>query len=152
MLGKIIAWNTILSFPIKCTNFVSSDFQYGSQSFPSLSAHSLVAEMYPIGASNQTYSTFPSAPSSGTGIPQSKSRVTALGCKPSSNQDLHCPCTLCFQSSLWSTKIHCTNHSWCSFNGKNQCFVDFSSGLFPVIALLGSIRSVALWEVPQLSH
>ena len=50
---------------------------------------SLVLEMYPIGASNHTYKTFPSAPSTGTGIPQSRSRLTARGCKPMSSQLLH---------------------------------------------------------------
>src|SRR5690606_40498067 len=98
-------WKTMLSFPIKCTSLVSWSFQYGVQSFTSLSAHSLVDEIYPIGASTHTYSTFPSAPSTGTGISQSKSRVTALGFSPSSSQDFSCPYTLDFQSFLCPSKI-----------------------------------------------
>ena len=44
---------------------------------------------------------FASAPSTGTGTPQSKSRVMLRGCKPSPlcSQLLHCPNTLVFQSS-----------------------------------------------------
>ena len=62
---------------------MSEFFQYGSQSLLLARAHSLVAEIYPIGASNQTYKTLFSASFSGTGIPQSKSLVIALGFKPS---------------------------------------------------------------------
>src|SRR5690606_9043765 len=104
------------------------------------------------GASNQTYSTFPSASFTGTGIPQSRSRVTARGRKPSSIQLLHWPSTLVFQSFLWSTKIHCFRKSSYSFKGRNQCFVSFKTGLFPEITLRGFIKSVALWLVPQFSH
>src|SRR6187402_3485568 len=131
MAGKMTQWNTILSFPIKCTSFVSSLFQYGSQSFPSLAAHSFVEEMYPIGASNQTYKTFPSAPSTGTGMPQSKSRVTALGFNPSSSHDLHWPKTFVFQSFAWSFKIHSFRKSSYLSKGKNQCFVLFMIGVSP---------------------
>ena len=35
-------------------NFVLESFQYGSHFFPFFSAHSLVEDIYPIGASNQT--------------------------------------------------------------------------------------------------
>jgi len=107
-------------------------------------AHSLVAEIYPIGASNQTYNTFPSAPSTGTGIPQSKSRVTALGLKPSSIQDFTCPKTFGFQSFLWPSKIHSFKNASCLSNGKNQCLVSFKEGTLPVIEDLGLIKSVAL--------
>ena len=41
--------------------------------------NSLVAEIYPIGASNHTYKTFPSASFTGTFTPQSRSRVMARG-------------------------------------------------------------------------
>ena len=80
---------------------VSLSFQYNSQS---LGRNSFVADIYPIGASNHTYNTFPSASFTGTGTPQSKSRVIARGCKPSplSNQLLHCPYTFDFQSLCWS--------------------------------------------------
>ena len=47
----------------------------------------MVDEIYPIGASNQTYKTFPIASLMGTGIPQSKSLVIALGLSPSLIQD-----------------------------------------------------------------
>ena len=60
-------------------------------------AHSFVAEIYPIGASNQTYNTLFSAPLIGTGIPQSKSLVIALGFNPSLIHDLTCPKTFVFQ-------------------------------------------------------
>src|SRR5690554_5316302 len=142
----------MLSFPIKCTNFVSSSFQYGSQSFPSRAAHSFVEEMYPIGASNQTYSFFPSALSTGTSIPQSKSRVTARGFKPSSNQDFTCPYTLGFQSFWCETKIHSRKKASYSFRGKNQCLVALDTGLVPVMVDTGLIKSVALSEVPHFSH
>ena len=39
--GNTIQWNTMLSLPMKCTNLVSSDFQYFSQS----GVRSLVAEI-----------------------------------------------------------------------------------------------------------
>ena len=100
--------------------------------------------MYPIGASNQTYNTFPSAPSTGTGIPQSKSRVTALGRNPSSIQDFTCPYTFGFQSSLCPSKIHSFKNASCLSKGKNQCLVSFTVGTFPVIVDLGLIKSVAL--------
>ena len=84
-------WKTILSFPIKWISSVLSSFQYFSQFCLLSIAHSLVEEIYPIGASNQTYKTFPLESLTGTGTPQSKSLVTALGFRPSSNHDLHCP-------------------------------------------------------------
>jgi len=68
-------------------------------------AHSIVDEIYPIGASNQTYNTFPSSSSIFTGIPQSRSLVTALGFNPLSNHDLTCPTTFVFHLSLFSTVI-----------------------------------------------
>src|SRR5690606_39815271 len=98
MAGKITQWKTILSLPIKWTSLVSLSFQFGCQSLPVFSAHSLVDEIYPIGASNQTYNFFPSAPSTGTSIPQYISRVTARGFNPSSNHDFTCPYTFDFQS------------------------------------------------------
>ena len=66
----------------------------------------MVEDIYPIGASNQTYKTLPIASLIGTGTPQSKSLVTALGFSPSSNQDLHWPYTFGFQKFLFSSKIH----------------------------------------------
>ena len=145
-------WNTILSFPIKWINSVSGFFQYFSQSLLLASAHSFVDEIYPIGASNQTYKTFPSAPFIGTDTPQSKSLVTALGFKPSSNHDLHCPYTLSFQSDLFFIKIQSSKNDWNSSNFRYQCLVSFKEGVFPVIDDFGSIRSIALWLVPHFSH
>src|SRR5690348_11367978 len=98
MIGKMMEWNTILSLPIKCTSFVSLSCQYGFQSLSLSSAHCLVALIYPIGASNQTYNTLPAASGNGTGTPQSRSLVTARGCKPASIQLLHWPSTFVFQS------------------------------------------------------
>src|SRR6056297_2960540 len=137
----------MLSFPMKWTIRVSSSFQYFSQS----SVSSLVAEMYPIGASNQTYSTLPSAPSTGTGTPQSRSRLTALGFSPWSIHDLHCPYTLGFHS-LCSSRIHCFSQGSYWSSGRYQCLVSFTTGLLPLSLEVGSIRSVGLSEVPHCSH
>ena len=51
----------------------------------------------------------------GTFTPQSRSLVTALGCKPASIQLLHWPSTLVFQSYWCSFKIHLRNQSSCLF-------------------------------------
>src|SRR3712207_3313550 len=107
--------------------------------------------MYPIGASTHTYNTFPSAPSTGTGIPQSRSRLTARGCKPMSSQLLHCPYTL-GRHSLWPSSIHWRSHPSCLSSGRYQCLVSFITGLLPLMALLGLIRSVGEREVPHFSH
>src|SRR5210317_2526245 len=127
----------------------SSPFQYASQVSGS---NSCVALMYPIGASNHTYITFPSAPSTGTGTPQSKSRVIARGCRPSPafNQLMHCPITLGFQPSRLSKKWRKSSDN--SSNGKNQLVVLRNSGTAPLKADLGAIKSVAFNDVPQLSH
>lgn len=66
MAGKTMQWKTILSLPMKCSNFVSSAFHHFSQLSGS---NSIVFDIYPIGASNQTYSTFPFASGRGTGTP-----------------------------------------------------------------------------------
>ena len=127
----------------------SSPFQYCSQVSGS---NSCVALMYPIGASNQTYMTLPSAPSTGTGTPQSKSRVMARGCNPSPafNQLMHCPMTLGFQPSRLSRKALSSSDN--SSNGKNQFVVLRNSGTAPLNVDLGAMRSVAFNDVPQLSH
>ncbi|CAI8174239.1 MAG: Uncharacterised protein [Flavobacteriales bacterium UBA4585] len=127
----------------------SSPFQYASQVSGSSSC---VALIYPIGASNQTYMTFPSASVTGTGTPQSRSRVMARGCSPSPafNQLMHCPITLGFQSSRLSKKA--LNSSDNSSNGKNQFVVLRNSGIAPLKVDFGAIRSVGLNDVPQLSH
>src|ERR1700744_4831758 len=128
MEGNIIQWNTMLSFPMKCTSRVSLSFQYFSQSLVS----SLVAEMYPMGASNHTYRTLPSAFGKGTFTPQSRSRVMARGCKPWLNHDLHCPNTLDFQSvweliysSIWGCNLS---------KGRNQFLVSLNTGFSPLKA------------------
>ena len=108
--------------------------------------------MYPIGASNQTYSFLPSAPATGTSIPQSKSRVTARGFKPSSIHDFTCPYTLGFQSFLCPSKIHSLKKSEYWSKGKNQCFVAFITGISPVIVDFGLIKSVAFKDEPHFSH
>ena len=46
----------------------------------------------------------------GTGIPQSRSRVMARGCRSISSQLLHCPYTF-GRHSLCSSRIHCFSHS-----------------------------------------
>ena len=46
--------------------------------------------------------------------------------------------------SRTSSKIHFRKKSSCLFKGKNQCFVSFTVGTFPVIADFGLIKSVAL--------
>src|SRR2546421_1778083 len=105
-----------------------------------------------MGASNHTYNTFPSASFNGTGMPQSRSLVTALGCKPASSQLLHCPSTFGFQSAAWSFNIHSRNHSSCLFNGRNQCFVSFFTGDLPLNVLRGLINWSGLSELPHFSH
>ncbi len=115
-------------------------------------AHCLVALIYPIGASNQTYNTLPSAPLIGTLIPQSKSRVTALGCNPPSIQLLHCPTTAGLQSSVCSLIIQFLKKSSCLFNGKYQCVVDFLIGALPLKVLTGLINSSGLNVFPHFSH
>ena len=148
MAGNTIQWNTILSLPMKCTILVSGSFHQVSQLSGS---SSFVLEIYPIGASNQTYSTFPSAPSTGTGIPQSRSRLTARGCNPISSQLLHCPYTFGFHS-LCPSSIHWRRNGSHLSKGRYQCLVSFITGWLPLIADFGLIRSVGLKEVPQASH
>src|SRR5690348_1577115 len=105
-----------------------------------------------MGASNQTYNTFPSAFGTGTLIPQSRSRVTALDCKPPSIHDLHCPTTVLLQSSLCSSRIHCFRNSSCLPNGRYQCVVFFLTGGWPLKVLTGLINSSGLRVLPQFSH
>src|SRR5574344_1984586 len=109
-------WKTILSLPIKCRSLVSSLFHHFSHSFGN---SSIVFEIYPIGASNQTYKTLPSAPSTGTGTPHSKSLLTARGCRPPSSQDLHCPYTFTFHSLCCSRIQSLSQGSYWS-NGRYQ--------------------------------
>src|SRR6185312_7394906 len=152
MTGKMMQWKTILSLPIKCTSRVSLSYQYGFQSLPVSIDHCLVAEIYPIGASNHTYSTFPSASFKGTFTPQSRSRVTALGCRPPSIQLRHCPTTFARQSSLCPTRIHSRrNFSYLS-SGRYQCRVLRFTGGLPLSVLCGSISISGLKDVPQFSH
>src|ERR1041385_1140303 len=108
--------------------------------------------MYPIGASNQTYNTFPSAPAIGTLTPQSRSRVIARGCKPSplSIQLLHCPYTLGFQ--LLCESMYALSFGDNLSKGKNQFFVCFRTGLLPLNVDFGSIRSVGFNDDPHFSH
>src|SRR5436853_513594 len=92
-----------------------------------------------MGASNQTYSTFPFASGSGTGTPQLLSRVMARGCRPLSSQLLHCPYTLGFQLSFLPATIHSFSHSSYLFSGKYQCFVLRFTGT----ALLSALRGLS---------
>src|SRR6478735_7934345 len=108
--------------------------------------------MYPIGASNHTYNTLPSASGSGTFTPQSKSRVTARGCRPASIQLLHCPSTLAFQSFWCSFNIQLRSQSSCLLSGRYQCLVAFFTGGLPLRVLTGLINSSGLKDVPQVSH
>src|SRR5438128_12684364 len=105
-----------------------------------------------MGASNHTYSTLPFASANGTFTPQSRSLVTARGCKPASIQLLHWPSTFAFQSFLCSSTIHERNQSSCLFKGRYQCFVAFFTGALPLNVLTGSINSSVLNDVPQRSH
>src|ERR1700722_13276906 len=114
--------------------------------------HCFVALIYPIGASNHTYNTFPSASGSGTLIPQSRSRVTARGCRPPSIQLLHCPMTFVRQSSLCSSRIHCRKKASCRSSGRYQCVVLLFTGGLPLSVLWGLISSSGLRDVPQFSH
>src|SRR5665213_383003 len=104
-----------------------------------------------MGASNQTYSTFPSASGSGTGIPQLLSRVIARLCKPLSSQLLHCPYTLGFHS-LWPFRIHSFRNSSYFCNGKYQCLVFLFTGTASLRVLCGLMSCSGLREEPQRSH
>src|SRR5579875_3195990 len=115
-------------------------------------AHCFVALIYPIGASNQTYNTLPFASGKGTGTPQSRSLVTARGCKPLSSQLLHWPNTFVFQSWACSFNIQLRKKSSCLFKGRYQCLVNFFTGGFPLSVLTGLINSSGLKAVPQRSH
>ena len=108
--------------------------------------------MYPIGASNHTYKTFPSPPATGTFTPQSKSRVTARGCNPPSIQLLHCPITAGLQSLACSSNNHLRKNSSCLFKGKYQCVVSFLIGALPLKVLTGLINSSGLKLLPHFSH
>src|SRR3990170_738611 len=105
-----------------------------------------------MGASNQTYNTFPAASSNGAGTPQSRSLVTALGCKPASIQLLHWPSTLFFQSLACSSRIHCFSQLSYLFRGRYQCFVIFFTGVRPLRVLCGLINNSGLRVLPHLSH
>src|SRR5687767_7676205 len=105
-----------------------------------------------MGASNQTYNTFPSASFKGTFTPQSRSLVTALGCRPLSIQLLHCPSTFGFQSEPCSSTIYFLNQSSCLFKGRYQCLVFLFTGALPLSVLTGLISSSGLKEVPHFSH
>ena len=85
-------------------------------------------------------------------MPQSKSLVTALACKPASSQLLHWPDTFAFQSVLCSSNIHLRKNSSCLSNGKYQCLVAFFMGAFPLKVLRGLINSSGLSDVPHFSH
>ena len=121
-----------------------------------------------MGASSQTYNFFcPEASiSGGTGMPQSKSRVIARGCKPPSSHDLHCPKTWGFQvdgscvfsvepSSFSSTPsvIHRLSHLLYSFNFKYQCVVFLKTGVERLkVERMGGKSSIGLIVEPHLSH
>src|SRR5687767_13793278 len=105
-----------------------------------------------MGASNHTYKTFPWASANGTFTPQSKSLVTALGCKPPSIQLLHCPSTLAFQSAACSFNIQLRNQFSYLSIGRYQCFVNFFTGGLPLNVLYGFINSSGLNDFPQVSH
>lgn len=65
-------------------------FVYSDEDLES-AAGRVLKELTGLSASNHTYNTLPfaSSPGSGTGIPQSKSRVMARGCSPPSSQERH---------------------------------------------------------------
>src|ERR1044071_9570714 len=105
-----------------------------------------------MGESNQTYSTLPSVPGSGTGTPQLLSRVMARGCRPLSIQLLHCPYTLGFHSSFLPSTIHSFSQSSYLFSGKYQCFVLRFTGVALLSALRGSISCSGLKLLPHFSH
>ena len=94
----------------------------------------------------------PSSPSTLIGIPQSKSLVTALGFKPLSSQDLTCPVTLGFQSSLCSFVIQSVIKSSNSFKFIYQCLVSLRIGLEFEIVDFGFLSSSVLNVLPQFSH
>src|SRR4051812_15651098 len=105
-----------------------------------------------MGASNHTYNTLPSACFNGTFTPQSKSRVTARGCKPASIQLLHCPRTFVFQSPLCCSKIHSRKKVSCLLSGRYQCIVCLFTGGLPLNVLLGLMSCSGLSDEPHFSH
>src|SRR3989338_3491344 len=113
-----------------------------------------------MGAWSNTYNTFPSESGSGTGTPQSKSRVMALGCKPPSIHDIHCPITwfrhafgsCCCLPSRIPSLIQGRRHSSCRSIGKNQCDVVLRTGDFPLRVETGFFKSVGLKSEPHFSH
>ena len=55
-------------------------------------------------------------------------------------------------SNDFFSSIHSFNHGSNLSSGKNQCFVSFKTGLFPLKADFGFIKSVGLNDVPHFSH
>src|SRR5690606_19653757 len=111
-----------------------------------------VAEIYPMGASNQTYSFLPAASSSGTSTPQSKSRVMERGCRPDFNQDWHWPNTFDFNTPFFPSFNQLSNQGCYLSNGRYQCLVSRNTGVLPLKVDFGLIRSVGFSEVPHFSH
>src|SRR4051812_37301024 len=104
-----------------------------------------------MGASNQTYNTFPSASGRGTLMPQLLSRVMARDCRPVSSQLLHWPYTLFFHS-LCPSSTHSFSQGSYSFRGKYQCLVFLFTGVASLNALRGLISCSGERELPQFSH
>ncbi len=103
-------------------------------------------------ASNQTYSRLfglSSQPGSGTGMPQSMSRVIARGRMSSSRLSENCS-TLGRQSER--PRSHSPSASASAGRSRKKCSVSMNSGVSPLIRDFGSIRSIGSSWLPQLSH
>ncbi len=103
-------------------------------------------------ASNQTYRRLSgrfSQPCSGTGTPQSRSRLIARGCR-SSSRFIENFSTLGRQSvRVWS---HEPSASANAGRSRKKCSVSMNFGVSPLILLCGLMRSVGSSWLPQLSH
>jgi hypothetical protein len=88
-------------------------------------------------------------PGSGTGMPQSMSRVIALGRMSSSRLSENFR-TLGRQSVRVFN--HCASASASAGRSRKKCTVSMNSGVSPLIRDLGLTRSTGSSWLPQLSH
>ena len=105
-------------------------------------------------ASNQTYTRLCSPPSSitssGSGTPQSMSRVIARSCRPSRTNPSAQLMTCGRQPTRLSSQA--SRRSASRGSSRNQCSVSRNSGVAPVIFERGATRSTGSSVAPQASH
>ena len=113
-------------------------------------AHSIVADRYPITASNQTYMRLSSYPSTGTGTPQLRSRVMARSCSPPSRYPIVKFLTLGLKWSCWRT--HSKSRPSKALSFMKKCSVSLITGGLWQIRHTISIKSSGSSNLLQLSH